>query len=305
MNHLSSVIEQPMPIMIPQTLHRTFIKPMEHVEYDWRKLNIEDVITEDETPVDGIAADKQHRFLVQTLNNPNLPPPLGKEPFVAGTNIGLFSPQLSQPLVPDAFLSLKVKLPEDLWENRHRAYFVDVYGKPPEVVVEVVSNRKGGEDNKKLREYALVGVLYYIIYDPKKRLSKKVVRCYELQGKSYVEMASNWFIKVNLGVTLWKGVYEGREDTWLRWCDQSGQILLTGDEVAEQERQQKIIAEQRAEQSELQTRYERQQKIVAEQRTEQEHQRAEQECLAKEQERFAKERLAAKLRELGIDPDTL
>ncbi len=287
MNHLS-VMEQTMPIItIPQTsFHRThkFIKPLEHEEYDWRKLNIEDVITEDETPVDGIAADKQHRFLVQTLNNPYLPPPLGKEPFVAGTNIGLFSPQLSQPLVPDAFLSLKVKLPEDLWENRHRAYFVDVYGKPPEIVVEVVSNRKGGEDRKKLREYALVGVLYYVIYDPKKRLSKKVVRCYELQGGSYMEMPRHWFSKVNLGVTLWNGVYEGREDTWLRWCDQSGQILLTGDEVAEQERQH----------------------------AEQEHQRAEQECLAKEQERlakeqerFAKERLAAKLRELGIDPDTL
>ncbi len=288
MSHLSSVMGQTMPIItIPQTsLHRTheFIKPMEHEEYDWRKLNIEDVITEDETPVDGIAADKQHRFLVQTLNNPNLPPPLGKEPFVAGTNIGLFSQQLSQPLVPDAFLSLKVKLPEDIWEKRHRAYFVDVYGKPPEVVVEVVSNKKGGEDSKKLREYALVGVLYYVIYDPKKRLSKKVVRCYELQGGKYTEMTTNWLSKINLGVTLWKGVYEGREDTWLRWCDQSGQIVLNGDEVAEQER--------------LAKEHERQQKIIAEQHAEQEHQRAEQECLAKE-------RLAAKLRELGIDPDAL
>ncbi len=273
MSHLSPVMEQVRPTQtVAKTSPRT--RKSTKPEYDWRKLDIEDVITEDDTPVDGILADKQHRFLVQILNNPHLPPPLGQEPFVACTNVGLFSMHLSQPLVPDVFLSLNVKLPHDIFAKRHRAYFIDIYGKPPEVVVEVVSNRKGGEDSKKLREYALIGVRYYVIYDPEKHLSKQVLRSYELQGRTYVPLSFPWLAQVNLGLTLWQGVYEGREGTWLRWCDYSRQILLTD---AEQERLAK----------------------------EQERLAKEQEQLAREQEHLAKERLAAKLRELGVDPETL
>lgn len=40
------------------------------------------------------------------------------------------------------------------------------FGKMPEVVIEIVSNTRGEEAGRKLRRYAQMGVLYYLIYDP-------------------------------------------------------------------------------------------------------------------------------------------
>jgi hypothetical protein len=49
---------------------------------------------------------------------------------------------------------------------------------------------------------------------------------------------------------LWEGEFEGRQDVWLRWCYQDGNLFLTGDERAEQERLEKEQQQQRAEQAE-------------------------------------------------------
>jgi hypothetical protein len=86
---------------------------------------------------------------------------------------------------------------------------------------------------------------------------------------------------VGLGLTLWQGVYEGRADLWLRWCDQDGIVIPTGAERAEQERT-------RAEQ--------------AEQRVEQERTRAEQERTRAEQAEQRAAQLLAQLRALGVEP---
>jgi hypothetical protein len=91
-----------------------------------------------------------------------------------------------------------------------------------------------------------------------------------------------------LGITLWEGVYEGRADRWLRWCDRDGIVIPTGAERAEQERQRAEQADQRAEQ--------------ADQRAEQADQRAEQERQRAEQADQRAERLLAQLRALGIEP---
>jgi len=126
-------------------------------------------------------------------------------------------------------------------------------------------------------------VSYYVVYDPSHQLGEQVLRIYELRGRHYVETGT-WLEDVGLGLTLWQGEFEGRQDTWLRWCDRDGNLLLTGDELAEQERLAKEQAEQRAEQSE-------QRAEQSEQRAEQAEQRAEQ--------------LAERLRAMGIDPDSL
>lgn len=77
------------------------------------------------------------------------------------------------PLVPDFLLSLDVGFPEKIWEKRNRSYFIWRYGKPPDLVLEIVSNRKGGEDGTKLGDYARIRVAYYAIYDPTGSLNKK------------------------------------------------------------------------------------------------------------------------------------
>jgi hypothetical protein len=71
---------------------------------------------------------------------------------------------------------------------------------------------------------------------------------------------------------------------WLRWCDQNGQVIPTGAEMARQ-------AQYRAEE--------------AQQYADQESQRAEQAALLLQQERLRSERLIAKLQALGVDPDSL
>ena len=61
----------------------------------------------------------------------------------------------------------------------------------------------------------------------------------------YFQTTNNCLEDIGLGVTLWTGEFEGRNDTWLRWCDQDSNVLLTGDELAQQIEQRAHQAEQR------------------------------------------------------------
>lgn len=80
-----------------------------------------------------------------------------------------------------------------------------------------------------------------ILFDPNQQLGEKVLRIYELRGTRYFETSEIWLEQVGLGVTLWEGEFEGRQDHWLRWCYQDENVLSTGDERAEQERQRAQI----------------------------------------------------------------
>ncbi|MEH1829787.1 MAG: hypothetical protein V7L22_31385 [Nostoc sp.] len=60
-------------------------------------------------------------------------------------------------------------------------------------------------------------------------------------------MSEQWLTEVELGLCLWEGAYEGKRDVWLRWCDAEGNVIPTGAERAEQEREAKETALQRAE----------------------------------------------------------
>lgn len=127
-----------------------------------------------------------------------------------------------------------------------------------------------------METYAQLGVPYYVIYDPEKNLSETMLRCYTLQGGSYLQQEEPWFPSIGLGLRLWQGEFEGREDTWLRWCGQEGNIIPTGEEHAYLERQ----------------------------RAEEEHQRAEEEREGRQQAEQQLEALKARMRELGLDPES-
>ena len=194
---------------------------------------LSDVITEDDTTVDNLITEKQQRLLTTTLYSS-----FSTElPFLATANVGLFYGDKRPPLVRDVLLSLQVKVPEDWSEKQNRSYFVFSFGKPPEVAIEIVSNKIGNEFGSKLQDYAFAAVGYYVVFDPLKQLGETILRVYELRGNSYVELDSFFLSKVGLGLTIWHGFFEGKEYDWLRWCDNSGNILLTGDERAEQEKQ--------------------------------------------------------------------
>ena len=200
------------------------------------------IITEDDEPVDNMFSEKQQRLLTEPLHscwNPG-------RPFVAAADVAIFYDPDEPPVVPDTFVSLDVRLPDDIWATRNRSYFLSVFGKPPEVAVEIVSNTKGGETGKKITEYARIGVGYYIIFDPQRLVQKNRLRIHELSGGGYIPKLDRALPRAGLGAILWEGTFEGREDCWLRWVDHEGNLIPTGREQSETERGRTRTAERQA-----------------------------------------------------------
>jgi len=243
--------------------------------------DIQHLITEDETLVDNLPSEKQQRLLTEPLYSAWSGPGEGRT-FLAAANVGIFAQVRNPAIVPDMFLSLDVEVAEDWWRKEHRSYFVWEFGKPPELVLEIVSNTEGNEDVEKKPKYARMRVDYYVIYDPLRQVMSNVLTIYRRCDGVYERQETARFPTLKLGLTLWEGTFEGKHDTWLRWTDEHGVLIPTGKELAEQER---LRAEQEY------------------QRAEQEHQRAEhaEDLLIQEHQRA--ERLAALLRQAGIDPD--
>lgn len=233
--------------------------------------DISHIETEDDTPADNIFSAKQQRLLVEPLYS-SLPIDY---PFLADANVGIFYQLHTPPLVPDMLLSLEVEVNDDWWPKEHRSYFIWEFGKPPDVVIEVVSNKKGGELLRKLRNYARIGARYYVIFDPQTLLQDQPLAVYELHARGYQIRPDYLLPEVELSLTLWEGSYEGGRGPWLRWCDLNGVLILTGAEQAEYERR----------------------------RAEEERKRAEGEHKRAEEERKRADRLLAQLRAAGIEPE--
>ena len=105
--------------------------------------DIQSLITEDETPVDNLPSEKQQRLLTEPLYSSWTGPGEGRT-FLAAANVGVFVQVRNPAIVPDMFLSLDVEVAEDWWRKEHRSYFVWEFGKPPDLVLEIVSNTEGG-----------------------------------------------------------------------------------------------------------------------------------------------------------------
>ena len=234
------------------------------------------VTPENDQPVDNLFSAKQQTLLKRPLYA-SWTPPAGKpqtqdqkRPFLADAKVGLFYAMAEPPLAPDFFLSLDER-PHAHWhEQKNRSYFLWEFGKVPEVVVEIVSNREGGELGHKLDGYARMGVLYYVVYDPQLKLKGATLRVFVLRDGEYQELDRPYLSRLGLGLKLWDGVFEDREDTWLRWCDGQGNVIMTGEERARMEAE-----------------------------------RADDEAVARREAENRAAQLAAKLRELGVDPDQL
>ena len=126
---------------------------------------LQHLITEDDTPVDNLPSEKQQRLLTEPLYSAWSGPGAGRT-FLAAANVGVFAQLRNPAIVPDMFLSLDVQVAEDWWRKEHRSYFVREFGKPPELVLEIVSNTEGNEDGEKKHTYAQMHVDYYVIYRP-------------------------------------------------------------------------------------------------------------------------------------------
>ncbi len=237
--------------------------------------DLSQVAIEDETPVDNLLSEKQQRLLIEPLySNAGL---WENRTFLAAANVGVFYSVRLPPIVPDMFLSLDVEVPQDWSEKKNRTYFMWEFGKPPDVAIEIVSNREGNELGRKLETYATFRVSYYIVFDPLRQLGDELLRLFELRAGVYQPLASRYLESVGLGLMLWPGEFEGKQDTWLRWCNLAGDVLPTGAELAESERQ----------------------------RAESERQRAESERQRADEAEAKAARLADRLRAMGLDPEAI
>lgn len=213
------------------------------VEYEEFEVDISHLVTEDDEPVDNLFSERQQALLADVLAASWSP---GRS-FLTMVNVGLFYSTSEQPYVPDFLLSMDVVAPANPHEKKHRSYMLWEYGKRPDLVIEVVSNIDRHEE-RKLVGYARIGIPYYVIHDPDRRLSDRPLRAYELHGGSYVELVKPWFPDLGLGLSLWSGEYRGVESSeWIRFVDGNGTALATGVERAEAERERADRATRRAE----------------------------------------------------------
>jgi Uma2 family endonuclease len=205
-----------------------------------------------------------------------------------------FDPDLP-PIVPDGFLSLGVERFYD--EELRPSYVLWDELVVPSIVLEVVSTTYRQEYTTKLNQYAKLGVLYYVVYNSKRRRKPKL-EIYKLTNGTYELQSGNplWMPEIGLGIGYERGDYGGVTRDWLYWYDEINQRYPTPPEWVKQEQQRTLleIAKTRQAQEESQRAQAESQRAQAEsQRAQAESQRV--------QERA--ERLAAKLRTLGIDPD--
>lgn len=146
---------------------------------------------------------------------------------------------------PDLFVSLGVDpRPE------RRSYVIWQEGKPPEVVIELLSLSTAKQDKtvKKAIYQDDIKVAEYYWYDPHRpeefagfALKRGVYQPMKRDKKGrYVSRV------LGLALTRWEGEYAGEERTWLRWARLSGEILPTPQEARAEAEQKRLQAEEKA-----------------------------------------------------------
>jgi len=284
----STLLAPPTPVVIDEETERA----------------IDRLITKTDDPVDDLHSERQSTLLKSPLHCswslPALPEsPELKRRFWTGVNVGLFETPYLPPLIPDFALAADVSAPR----RRNSAYFFWDHGKMPDLVVEIVSNKIGGELGRKKQKYARWGIRFYIVWDPFLELGSERIQFFVLVNGRYRKSPDRFIPELNLGFTIWRGEWEGVADDYLRWCDRDGNLLPTSNEEAtanarraDQERRRAEEERRRADQERLRAQEEKR-------RAEEEALRAELEGRRADQAEAKLIRLREKLRLLGLDPE--
>ena len=226
----------------------------------------------------------RHRIAMNVLIDSALTALAQRSDFFAGGNMFVYYSRVQAMnrdfRGPDFFVALNVDGSRErqgwvLWEED---------GRYPDVIVELMSPSTAKVDlgvKKELYERTFHTTDYYV-YDP---FEPKSLQGWHLNdSQRYQQLVANergwlWCQTLELWLGTWSGCIRREPPTgtcqWLRFYDHQENLVLLPQEVAQLEQQ----------------------------RAEQESQRAEQESQRAEQESQRAERLAARLRDLGEDPD--
>lgn len=220
-------------------------------------------------------------------------------------NMGIYYHPEKPPLVPNAFLSLGV---QGIKSTGLRPSYVlwEEAGIVPILVMEVACYNSWDEYDRKMTDYAELGALYYVIYNPfcRPKLNRRrgprsrhddhqTLEVYRLEGDRYVLLPGDriWLPEIGLAIGVEQGRYRRRTGEWIYCYDREGGRYLTTEELALQQQQRAEREQQLAQQ--------------AQQEAQQERQRAEQERQRADREGQLAQRLAEYLRSQGIYPDNL
>jgi Uma2 family endonuclease len=228
---------------------RAFVE--EFQDYSEWTMAVQSMVTEDDKPVENSFVEKQMRLLVESLYASWQPAPFEDAPsekrsFWAAANVGVFASPFFPAIVPDVFLSLDVTAPEgDFTEKENRSYCLWNYdGKAPDVVIELISDKRGKEFDEKMESYGRMKVDYYITFDPLERYEEPFLRVYERTFAWRYRLREDFSLSnIGLKLVLWQGEYKGMSANWLRWTDKNGNLLLTGLERASVEAEARRQAE--------------------------------------------------------------
>jgi Uma2 family endonuclease len=143
-----------------------------------------------------------------------------------------------------------IKAPDWLWvasvqpseTEPRRSYTPNLEGDPVAIVMEFLSETEAGEYSaKSTHPYGkfyfyeqILKVPTYVIFDP----ATALLEVYELQGGHYKLQSAtgrHWIEPLKLWLGTWQGDRLGINTYWLRWWDDSGQLLPWGFEKAKEE----------------------------------------------------------------------
>ena len=201
----------------------------------------------DETPVDNQLQDDIPQLLKAMLQRLWA----DRSDWFFAVDMGLYYNPDEPAIVPDAFLAVGVDRFRDV--NGRLSYVLwEEDNVMPILALEVVSQKYNGEYEQKLEDYQNLGVLYYVIYNPRggqgrRFRQRSVLEVYKrIQGRYVLQTGSPvWMPELQLGIGHEKGSNGGWERDWLYWYDSFGNRYATNEEIAQQERQQRQLAEER------------------------------------------------------------
>ncbi|MBW4682782.1 MAG: Uma2 family endonuclease [Microcoleus vaginatus WJT46-NPBG5] len=172
------------------------------------------------------------------------------------------------PIVPDGFLSLGVERRKG--GNSRSSYVLwEENGVPPIFALEMVSLTYGGEYDSKMDIYARLGVLYYVIYNPKfwQRDRHTPLEVYRLVNGEYELQIGEPFFMPEIGLGIGRAIrrFGGVQREVLYWYDERGSRYLALEEVEQQAREQLAIERRQRELLQQQADTERRQRELLQQ----------------------------------------
>jgi Uma2 family endonuclease len=241
----------------------------------------EELPSSDETPVDNQLQNDITNLLLSLLASIWA----NREDWYFGVDMAVYYNPDEPAIVPDGFLALGVK--HDTGERGRLSYLLwEEQNIMPILALEVISEKYNQEYENKFADYQSLGILYYAIYNPfsgrrGRHKNRRRLEVYRLIAGQYQllepENRPVWLPEIGLALGYEPGEHITWYREWLYWYDANGDRYLTAEERA-------TNAEERAMNAEVQ---------------------ANQERLAKQEAEQKAQRLAEKLRAMGINPDEL